>query len=67
VELIDQSGAGGFGVDDDDDMPDGCWYVPWAGTANWGFFFIYMGVRASLRAPQLIPRLTEHPANPVGM
>jgi hypothetical protein len=37
VELIDQSGAGGFGVDDDDDMPDGCWYVPWAGTANWGF------------------------------
>jgi hypothetical protein len=28
VELIDQSGAGGFGVDDDDDMPDGCWYVP---------------------------------------
>jgi hypothetical protein len=38
VELIDQSGAGGRnGVDDDDDMPDGCWYVPGAGTANWGF------------------------------
>ena len=31
------------------------------------FYFIYMGVRVSLRAPQLIPRPTEHPANPVGM
>jgi len=29
------------------------------------FFFIYVGVRASLRAPQLIPRFTEHPTNPV--
>ena len=31
------------------------------------FFFIYVDVRASLRAPRLIPRPTEHPANPVGM
>jgi hypothetical protein len=31
------------------------------------YLFIYVGVRASLRAPQLIPRPTEHPANPVSM
>jgi hypothetical protein len=32
-----------------------------------GLFLIYVSVRASLRAPRLIPRPTEHPANPVGM
>jgi hypothetical protein len=31
------------------------------------FNFIYVGVRTSLRAPRLIPRSTEHPANPVSM
>jgi len=30
------------------------------------FFFLTRGVRASLRAPQLIPGPTEHPASPVG-
>jgi len=28
------------------------------------FFFFNLGVRASLRAPQLIPESTEHPASP---
>jgi len=31
------------------------------------FLFIYMGVRDNLRAPQLIARPTEHPANPMSM
>ena len=31
------------------------------------FFFGNRGVRASLRAPQLISGLTEHPASPVSM
>jgi hypothetical protein len=31
------------------------------------FFFLTRGVRASLRVPQLIPGLTEHPASPVSM
>jgi hypothetical protein len=30
------------------------------------FFLVTRGVRASLRAPQLIPGPTEHPASPVG-
>jgi hypothetical protein len=30
------------------------------------FFFITQGVRASLHAPRLILRPTEHPASPVG-
>jgi hypothetical protein len=29
------------------------------------FFFLTWDVRASLRAPQLIPGSTEHPANPL--
>jgi hypothetical protein len=29
-------------------------------------FFLIWGVRANLRAPQLIPGPTEHPASPVG-
>jgi len=29
------------------------------------FFLVTRGVRASLRAPQLIPGSTEHPASPV--
>ena len=32
-----------------------------------GLFLIYVSVRASLCAPRLIPRPTEHPANSVGM
>ena len=31
------------------------------------FFLITRVVRASLRAPQLIPGLTKHPASPVSM
>jgi hypothetical protein len=31
------------------------------------FFFITRGVRVSLRAPQLIPRSTEYPANLMNM
>ena len=31
------------------------------------FFFDNWGVRVSLRVRQLIPGLTEHPANPVNM
>ena len=30
-------------------------------------FLIYVSVRASLRAPRLIPRPTEYPTNPVSM
>jgi hypothetical protein len=30
------------------------------------FFLVTRGVRVSLRAPQLIPGPTEHPASPVG-
>jgi hypothetical protein len=31
------------------------------------FFFDLRGVRASLHAPRLIPRPTEHPANPMSI
>ena len=31
------------------------------------FFLVTFGVRVSLRAPQLISGLTEHPASPVSM
>jgi len=34
---------------------------------NAPFFFIYVDVRANLRAPRLIARPIEHPANPVSM
>jgi hypothetical protein len=40
---------------------------PLQGNDFFFFFLIYVGVRASLRAPRLISRPTEHPANSVGM
>jgi hypothetical protein len=36
------------------------------GTLKDVFFLVTRGVRASLRAPQLIPGPTEHPVSPVG-
>ena len=33
-------------------------------TQGFFFFFDNRGVRVSLRAPQLIPGLTEHPTSP---
>jgi len=38
----------------------------WHGMCSFAcnFFFLTWGVRASLRASQLIPKSTEHPASP---